>query len=689
MGHLRRIILPIFLAFVCLTSLLLHDALFSTRRTLANEGLLASAPTQPIGHYDYFGQLLSPQAAAQLVKNPRQLPNSPSSSQVKRSLIRITDNMLQSGEELFFERKLGDTFGLQAVLGFGLGLEQVQPELAQAIQTLAGRGTSNLRIQLQKPLSLGSVMAPAGFPIDTGFDVVPGGTSPIGLNPNGDITCAICHVAVSETGQRLDGIPNGDLDVRLLVALATNSAAGFARLNINPLDPRYQGNGKTIIDSQGQLVKLPDPDKFEQAFDDLVLSLPVGFFESSPDGINNTTQIPSLFTFGNQPYTAGGEFSVGPFAGLSSTNNGVHSSEINILAAAQLSAATLGIDPEVYLGVALQNAAMPSLRLPDGPPIQPSLWLRQIAPNPTLAELEDQTPAPGTGTYPNLSPSLFTFNGLVFSPDTNDSQDDAKGLYLAANNAMSVWQNSLTPPPNRTPENQAALQSGSVQRGAKVFENEGCISCHIPPFFTDNKIHPVSEIGTNPARGRSRLGLIDLLAEPQIYTPTTTVPPSSSRAAVVDVPTESVASSSTSLPSGLLPDGGYKTVSLRGLHLSAPYLHDGGVAVRQGALRFNQNGSFTVVDSTGLGLPGTLLGLPSSPTPSQPADSASSLRALVDRDLRAQVIATNQAFPTLRINNLDGTGHDFYVDRQAGFTARQQSDLVNFLLALDDNPSEF
>lgn len=53
------------------------------------------------------------------------------------------------------------------------------------------------------------------------------------------------------------------------------------------------------------------------------------------------------------------------------------------------------------------------------------------------------------------------------------------------------------------------------------------------------------------------------------------------------------------------------------------------------------------------------------------------------------MIAANQASPALVRNNLDGTGHPFYVDRQAGFSAQQQADLVNFLLALDDDPGRF
>lgn len=200
-------------------------------------------------------------------------------------------------------------------------------------------------------------------------------------------------------------------------------------------------------------------------------------------------------------------------------------------------------------------------------------------------------------------------------------------------------------------------------------------------FFTDNLIHPISELGTNPARARSRLNLNNLLVPPQLYTFNTPVPVPAD-AEVLTVPTDGISASPTTLPNGLLPAGGYKTTSLLGLHLSAPYLHDGGVAVRAGTLKVESDGSFTVVDPSGLGLAGTL-------SIGKPADSVSSLHALLDRQLRAQVIAANQANPALVRSNLDGTGHKFYVDQAAGFTLAQQTDLINFLLSLDNDPGRF
>ncbi len=644
--------------------------------------LLQPAPLQSQDYYDYFGKSLNAQEAAVLVSAKGLNPNDPTSYQ-KIGAVHVTKDLIAQGEKIFFEREIGDPFGLQGVFGFGEGLQIVLPEVLTAIGKLQGQPTANLQITLLKDITLGSQTLSKGTTVNTGFKVEKGGSLPIGLTPNLGITCALCHTGLSSQGKAIAGIPNGELAIPLLISLAPNTAAGFARLNFNPLDPKYQGDGKIIIDSKGKQVRLADPQKLEKAFDDAVLAVPVGHFESSPDSISNTTQIPTVFTFKTHPYGADGNFAVGPFAGLTAINNGVHSSEINLFAAAQLSEKTLGIDPEVYLGTLLQNAANLSLRLPDGAPVKPSVWLRTIFPDPSLAELENQIAVPGAGTYPNLKPSLFTYNGLAFSPNTGNPKDIASGTFLFAANAMSAFQNNLVPPANQTAENLQALNTGSVSRGAEIFKQAQCTTCHIPPFFTDNKIHPIDNIKTNPARAQSRLGLKSLLVPPKIYTLNTSVP-IVANAQVLDVPTTGISDTPTTLPIGLLPKGGYKSTPLRGLHLTPPYLHDGGVAVRAGSLQIGRDGNFRVVDPSGLGLTGTL-----SQLPPIPADAASSLRALVDRNLRSFVIKANRAYPALGISNLDGTGHEFYVDRSAGFSPRQQADLVNFLLALDNDPGKF
>ncbi len=666
----------VFLSIVMVCSLmgwLVSVGLMDVPIARATSPLLATPPKQPLGSYDYFGKVLSPREAATLVQTKGLDPRDPK-SYLKIGAVHITQKLLDVGEKIFFERKIGDTFGLQRVFGFQLGLASILPDLQTAIVAQQGKPTSNLPITLSREIKIGSQVFPQGTRFPTGFDVLKGGILPIGLKSTGEITCAICHVALTPKGQQLKGVPNGDLAIPFLIALAPNSAAGFSRLSLNPLDPRFQGNGKTIFDSKGRSVKLPDPKVFEQVFDDLALAVPFGHFESSPDGIFNTTQIPPLFTFKAGPYTAGGEFAVGPFGGLAALTNGVHSSEINLLAAAQQSAETTGIDREVYLGTILQNAADPSIRLPDGI-VKPSEWLRKVAPDLAQAELEDQVPAPGLGSYPNLNLSLLTYNGLVFSPATRDRGDIASGKFFFANNAMSAWQNSLVPPPNRSRANFNALNNGSVDRGAEVFKSS-CLACHRSPFFTDNKIHPIAEIKTNPARAKSRLKQNALLVAPKMYSLDTPVP-IPANATVLDVPTAGISNQPNQLPNGLLPNGGYKTPSLLGLYLTAPYLHDGGVAVRKNTLAVADNGSYQILDASGLGLSGTLSQgiLP---------DASASLRALIDRSLREKVVTANRSNAALQVSNLDGSGHEFYVEG-----AQRQQDLINFLLALDDKPAKY
>ena len=386
-GSKTKIFLLICVFIISVFGILLSNWLMTSQTAFAKIDFLQPAPTQPLGYYDYFGKLLSSQEASQLVVNKGLDPNNPISYQ-RVGAVKITKELIAQGEDIFLNRKIGDTFGLQGVFGFGLGIATVLPEFQTAIVKLQGRPTTNLQIILEKDIALGSRTFPKGSVVNTGFKVEKGGTFPIGLGITSkiDISCAVCHVSLSNKGERLLGVPNSELATPLLIALSPNTAAGFARLNFNPLDPQYKGNGKTIIDSKGNKVELPDPEKFEKAFDDAVLDVPFGNFESSPDGIRNTTQIPNIFTFKDHPYLSDGQFAVGPFGGLSAVNNAVHSSEINLFAAAQLSSKTLGIDPEVYIGTLLQNAAVKSLRLPEGVIVKPSEWLRKIVPNPTQAD---------------------------------------------------------------------------------------------------------------------------------------------------------------------------------------------------------------------------------------------------------------------------------------------------------------
>ncbi|HYG58262.1 MAG TPA: hypothetical protein VD902_09410, partial [Symbiobacteriaceae bacterium] len=112
--------------------------------------------------------------------------------------------------------------------------------------------------------------------------------------------------------------------------------------------------------------------------------------------------------------------------------------------------------------------------------------------------------------------------------------------------------------------------------------------------------------------------------------------------------------------------GGYKVQGLMGLYWTAPYLHDGGVAVGDDP-------------DTQLGVSGTIL-------KGVRPDPANSLRALVDRDLRKRVIAANKESQSLGAVHVQGIGHEFWVDQGAGFTAEEQAALLKYLLSISPAP---
>jgi hypothetical protein len=127
------------------------------------------------------------------------------------------------------------------------------------------------------------------------------------------------------------------------------------------------------------------------------------------------------------------------------------------------------------------------------------------------------------------------------------------------------------------------------------------------------------------------------------------------------------------------PAGGYKVMKLIGAYLHAPYLHDGGVAASATALKPEANGWFSVADPAQIGMVGTMMrGIKPDPE--------ASLRMLVDRSLRQPMVAVNQAHPDLQRSQVNGQGHEYWVDQKAGFQPQDQTDLINFVLSLDDDP---
>src|SRR5262249_32964891 len=157
------------------------------------------------------------------------------------------------------------------------------------------------------------------------------------------------------------------------------------------------------------------------------------------------------FVFGEGGMGWDGGFQIGPFGGVAALSSAVHAFEVNFLGPAKVSKLVADLDPEVYLGIVLQNAGDPSLRMPDD--VRPSDWLHQNFPNAERGALLDLP------RYP--SPSLFSLNGLVFSPPGEP--------FMYSVLALSAFQESLTVPANESFENRLNLHTGAVLRGADVF----------------------------------------------------------------------------------------------------------------------------------------------------------------------------------------------------------------------------
>lgn len=128
----------------------------------------------------------------------------------------------------------------------------------------------------------------------------------------------------------------------------------------------------------------------------------------------------------------------------------------------------------------------------------------------------------------------------MLAPDTRRVQtrlpDEA--LY-----ALALYIYSLEPPPNPNPVDERA------RAGQKIFEREGCVMCHTPPLYTNNK-----------------------LTLAQGFTPPKNAP------ATLDILPLSVGTDPGLALKTRKGTGYYKVPSLKGVWYRGHYLHDGSVA---------------------------------------------------------------------------------------------------------------
>ncbi len=287
--------------------------------------------------------------------------------------------------------------------------------------------------------------------------------------------------------------------------------------------------------------------------------------------------------------------------------------------------------------------------------------------------------------------------------------------------AVSLALNWSPPAPNLSP--LLTGQWDRIARGYDVFRQMGCAGCHRGPFFTDNVVHRLyedagQEIGiAAPSTAGWRFPGRD--AGPALRTQAERALGSRPQQLFVAPdydPMTGKAARAGGLLLGLFGDKhvGYKTVTLRNVWASAPYLHDGGVGVgflpgvrpprdlvsllRKAAGPDVYYGMGAILDIRETEQEHDVFIRP---------DAALSLQALFLKSERQHVVMENRrrtfhvlpggsmgekagAPPDEMVSmaslGVAGVGHDFYVDDVPG--GERISALVAFLLALDDRPCE-
>jgi hypothetical protein len=574
--------------------------------------------------------------------------------------VRVTGEMLARGREAFYNETFGDEAFFSDVVGLFAG--PITPwTIARAVLALGGKQTTNLRVRLDEDVMLGGARFSAGEEIDTGLDVPRGALVPLGVRVRSassriqtGLTCALCHATVDPaTGRVVEGAPNADLRIGLLLALAPNSAAVFRNTGADL--SRVPRAGREYIDARGERAHLPDPRAVEDAVDADLVAWPPGTFDATPDARNDPTGIPPVFTFGAGPYGWSGNAAAGYFGGLVTAANDGFAQGADATSGADTSTRLLGMDRETYLGVVLQEAALARYRPPSG--AQPSDHLRRVDPTPGAAGLNELAPAP---TFPGGS--VLAREGLVAS--------EAGRPFAESLIAIAAFEETLAPPPAR------ALEPAAIRRGAEVFARAGCGVCHAGTRFTNHEVIAARELGTEPSRAAALAAYPSLFFAPRTWPPDARVPIGPDTMPL-DVTTDRVPESARLLAFAEAdPAGGYKVPSLLGLAWTAPYLHDGSVAVAADALEREPSGRFGLANPDRAG-PGLLYG-------AAVPDAAASLRALIDRGLRAALVTQNRADGRLARAHVDGSGHAFWIDAIAGFSPEDQDDVVAFLLSLDD-----
>lgn len=304
----------------------------------------------------------------------------------------------KEGRNAFYTETGGNEVLLTDVVGFLSGGLSIW-EMVKAIGAVGGAGTDNLQVALTRDARIGGRQYWKGQTIDTGLDVPKGAFAPIGLKVfkrRGHlaigVTCAACHSTVDSSFRILDGVPNHDLNLGLLLALASNSSSLLALTDRSAPLAVDTAPKRSVACAGGELL-LPDIPTLETAVDARLSRWPPGTYVTQANLRGVPRNIPALF---NRRWEA---YAFAPH-GLN-----------RLLAYENETQTRLGMGQEQYFAWVLQNApardfrfdpvqgGSPSLAAPrrvaDESLSQPSAvaaWMRTLTP-PERSVDADSTPA--------------------------------------------------------------------------------------------------------------------------------------------------------------------------------------------------------------------------------------------------------------------------------------------------------
>lgn len=556
-----------------------------------------------------------------------------------------TVNQIKLGKKMFFEETFGDEVFFSDIMGLFDGPFRLK-NITRALIKLGGRGTTNLKVEAAKSFHVGNISIKKGELIDTGLDVAKGSYIPLGMKfvlaegrPKVGVSCAACHAAVNDKGKVMAGMPNTDLNIGLILAMGTNTASYFTHTEMNSIKDFIEKDKKA---ANG--ISLPNIKELEEFTDSQIIKWPRGGNDTTIDFKNNSVQIPDALTLRDHPYGWSGQGQIGPFKGLSAAINNAHSQNMDSVSQSRISEPVLNINKEVYLGTILQNAANKKFRYNSKMKFKPSAFFAKVDPTPGVPGVNKLV---RSATYPKIS--FLSSVGLLPGSSGYKTWEQI--------NALSAYMNTLKPP-----STGLKIDSKVYAEGERIFAKAGCIACHAGDYLTNNKVVAVEQIKTEPSRAGSFKKTEHYFTDPKMFKANTPIPlPAHPEKISLKLTDEQKKSLMLSWAFGN-SKGGYKTPSLYAVYYTAPYLHDGGVAV--GARQE-------------MGVPNTLMkGIK--------ADPFNSLQALVDSNIRKKVMEENRSSSYTSGAHVTGEGHQFWVDSTTGFTEEQQKALIYYLLKFSD-----